>query len=106
MTGETRAEQPFDMSKLEGDGTGNIDYYRERLQRRFEGEPTWIVRNFDSDHGRVYDFYVNGRNVGCVIHDYDDGCNAYVGANGETVLANDQVELSVAVDLLEAYALG
>ena len=52
-------------------------YFKQKLADVISGKATWAVRNFDADHGRVYDRYINGVSVGFVDHDFTVGYTAY-----------------------------
>lgn len=69
MTGETLSE-PFDMTKLDGDGLGTDEYYAARWSKVQSGELTWIRTTFDiePDTPDQYDFYRNGQLIGSITH--------------------------------------
>jgi len=54
-------------------------YFRTKVESVAAGQPTWVVRNFSDEKGRVYDFYRNDLIVGFITHDYSDGIyEAYI----------------------------
>ena len=71
-------------------------YYEHKTAALHAGEPTWIVRNFDVDNGRTYDF--------CTLNDKGGVYQAYAyGAeNEEPVLCYSGDDIAQAVSSVEA----
>lgn len=83
-------------------------YYQEKFQSLKDGNPEFIVRNFDADFGRCHDLYMKHppeakkpRFVGSVHQEYDYGCTAYDHTNKEYRTLNDKpLALEAAKQLL------
>ncbi len=84
----------------------DVDAYHRRKQHQVTtGKPTWWVRNFDSDQGRIYDFFENAETLGFVEEDYSYGCVAYLYRDGgHEPLNTEPMILGDAVFLVEARA--
>lgn len=56
-------------------------YYKDKIESLKNGNDEFIIRNFDSDLGRLYDYYGTRQEkvrwLGMVINDYGFGCEAY-----------------------------
>lgn len=53
-------------------------YYAQKMKAASLGEAVWIRRDFDTDSGRVLDFFNRGRMVGFIEEEYGYGCDVYV----------------------------
>lgn len=74
---------PFSISEEE-----QQKYIEEKVTSIARGEPTWLVRNFDADSGRISDYYVEGKYVGSIERgDEIDGYDAYFAGNYTPVYA-------------------
>lgn len=73
-------------------------YHAERLARIAENRPTWVVRNFEAEQGRIYDFYNNHR-IEAYIEEDDSGC---VAVSGLAALHDEPVPLGKAIIDVEA----
>lgn len=81
------------------------EYFNQKLADINKGKATWAVRNFDADHGRVYDYYANGVFVGFVDHDFTVGYTAYMPGtepDGRPVMAYMGISAAEAVRSIEA----
>lgn len=59
----------------------HVEYYKDKIESIKNGHDEFVVRNFDSDLGRVYDFYGTRQDkvrwLGMVVNDYGFGCEVY-----------------------------
>lgn len=74
-------------------------YYEERIKSIKSGKPTFMVRNFDSDRGHVFDYYNDAKFVGMIVSE-DGQCEVYVGESLH-LIHDDLLTVEEAVDLLE-----
>ena len=92
---------PFSISEEE-----QRKYFEEKTASIASGEPTWFVRNFDADSGRVSDYYVDGKYVGSIERgDEIDGYDAYFVGN-HTPVYMEFNNLSGASSWLDEQRLG
>ena len=82
----------------------DVEAYRAEKMAQIERyQPTWMVRNFQAEQGRVYDFY-NRRVLRAYIEeDPSLGCVAYISRDGQPQpLDREPVTLGKAIIDIEA----
>ena len=81
------------------------DYYHGKLESIRLGRKTWMVRNFESEHGRIYDYFVDQRPVAFVHEEHDHGIissTPYLNTeDGPQSLTKYEVSLAGAVEIVE-----
>jgi hypothetical protein len=82
------------------------EYYGEETKRIAEGGPVWMQRNFNTDTGRILDYYKNRWQLGFIEQDYEDMlCDAYKAAMSDPLgnpirLTDEPISFQEAVNLL------
>jgi|GEM_PF-3121393 len=106
--GLERSDQPLSDSELWLRLNGKLEYpteeeqiiyYSQKLNEVRNSEPTWRVRNFDADSGRVFDYFNKGLYIGFIESDWTDLFNAYTADDSGS---RDQVPLAEAIAYIEA----
>lgn len=100
MSGETTKTNPFDITKLEGNGLGSTEYYKERFTRIYEGKPTWVVIDVHAEHGRVYIFH-NQRIHLATLEDGGDGLYDVYSSGPDPEHLGNFDDLPESVDFVE-----
>jgi hypothetical protein len=81
-------------------------YYAERRARLGSGQPTWMVRTFQSDSGLVYDFYADFKKIGYIDEDYSSGVSAFIfEADGPRPISEEDISLGRAIIEVETRSM-
>lgn len=81
-------------------------YFEEKQNEIMRGNDTWIVRDFNDDRGRLYDFYRRTIRSGYVNHEFDTKTYEGFAFNFESIepiSVYDGMSLAEATKAVEAF---